>query len=95
MTTSVPLVAIADVQLRAVARVVGKITLVQVAPREGPIQVVARIDDGSGRVDAIFLGRRLMPGLDLGTTVELQGRVVAGGDVPRIFNPKFEVKCPA
>ena len=81
---------IADVQPRSVARIAGIVEGIRVRPREGVPAIEAVVTDGSGSVTAVWLGRRLLPGLQLGRKLTLEGRL--GGD-PRnlqIMNPRYE-----
>jgi len=81
---------IVDVQPRSVARIAGIVEGIRVRPREGVPAIEAVVTDGSGSVTAVWLGRRLLPGLQLGRKLTLEGRL--GGD-PRnlqIMNPRYE-----
>jgi hypothetical protein len=81
---------IADVKPRSVARIAGIVEGIRVRPREGVPAIEAVVTDGSGSVTAVWLGRRLLPGLQLGRKLTLEGRL--GGD-PRnmqIMNPLYE-----
>ena len=81
---------IADVRPRSVARIAGIVEGIRVRPREGVPAIEAVVTDGSGSVTAVWLGRRLLPGLQLGRKLTLEGRL--GGD-PRnmqIMNPRYE-----
>ena len=79
-----------DVKPRTVARVAGIVEGIRVRPREGVPAIEAVVTDGSGSVTAVWLGRRLLPGLQLGRRLVLEGRL--GGD-PRnlqLMNPLYE-----
>jgi len=81
---------IAQVSPRTVARVAGIVEGIRVRPREGVPAIEAVVTDGSGSVTAVWLGRRLLPGLQLGRKLILEGRL--GGD-PRnlqLMNPRYE-----
>ena len=84
-------VAIRDAVTRAVARIEGTVVSIQVAPLEGPCELVARIDDGTGILDSVFMGRRVIPGIEPGVHIGVHGTVVAADEAPRIFNPVYEL----
>lgn len=84
---------IAQASARTVIRVCGRIAHVEVAPLQGPSQLVARIDDGTGVLDAVFMGRRLIPGIRPGQRLAIEGRVVADESGMRIYNPRYELEC--
>ncbi|WP_062073558.1 OB-fold nucleic acid binding domain-containing protein [Demequina sediminicola] len=74
---------------RTEATVRGRIVALRVEPRDAAPQLTARVDDGTGRADMIFMGRRDIPGIEPGAVVTFAGRVSAAEDMPRIYNPKF------
>lgn len=86
-----PTVPMADVQARSVARVRGRIVAIHVEPAGSAPRLIARVEDGTGRMDAVFMGRRGIDGIEPGSTVALEGRVCAGEPVPRIYNPRYEL----
>jgi len=88
---SEPRVAIANVHPREHARVEGRIVAVRVEPHGAPPQFGVQVDDGSGRIDAIFLGRRSVPGIEPGGYVAIEGTVCAAQALPRMFNPTYEL----
>jgi hypothetical protein len=83
-------VRIADAPLRQPVRVAGVIRRMTVLPMEGREALQALISDGTGEVTAVFMGRRGIGGLSLGTRVVIEG--VPGehrGEI-RIVNPRLE-----
>ncbi|MFY9585848.1 MAG: OB-fold nucleic acid binding domain-containing protein [Actinomycetota bacterium] len=79
-----------DAQPRQTARVAGIVEGIRVRPREGVPAIEAVITDGSGSVTAVWLGRRVLPGLQLGRRIIVEGRF--GGDPKslQIMNPRYE-----
>jgi len=69
----------------------GRIAYIEVSPRDAPARLVVRLVDPTGSVDLVFLGRRVVAGLEPGAIVCVEGRVAAGEDVPLIFNPRYEL----
>ncbi|MDN4481592.1 OB-fold nucleic acid binding domain-containing protein [Demequina muriae] len=82
---------ISDLQPRAMAAIAGRIVSIQVEPRDAAPKLTARVDDGTGRVEAIFMGRRAIAGIEPGARIRLEGRVCATDALPRLYNPRFEL----
>jgi hypothetical protein len=85
---------IKDVAPRSVARIAGVVEGLRVRPREGVPAIEAVVNDGSGQVTAVWLGRRTISGLMLGARLVLEGRF--GGDPARLqlMNPTYEFSVP-
>lgn len=84
-------VPIAEAPTRRRARVAGEVRRITVLPMEGNESVEVVLSDGTGEMTAVFMGRRALPGLNLGTRVIVEG--VAGSQrdgTLRMVNPKFE-----
>ena len=86
---------IADVEPRKSARISGRVAAVRIEASDAPPQFAIQIDDGTGRIDAIFMGRRTVPGIEPGAHVALEGTVCASESLPRMFNPRYELLTPA
>ena len=86
---------IGDVHPRRLAKVAGRVVAVRIEPKDSAPQFTAQLDDGSGRIDAIFMGRRSVPGIEPGAHVSVEGTVCASHSLPRIFNPRYELITPA
>ncbi|MDQ2625349.1 MAG: OB-fold nucleic acid binding domain-containing protein [Actinomycetota bacterium] len=84
---------VAAVEPRSLARVTGVVRSVTVRPRAGVQAFEAELYDGSGSLRLLFLGRRQIPGLDVGRHLVAEGRVAEldGGRV--IFNPRYELRA--
>ena len=85
---------IRDVESRSVAIIAGVVEGLRVRPREGVQAIEATLTDGTGTVTAVWLGRRSIPGLNLGARLVLRGRL--GGDPSRLqmMNPAYEFAAP-
>jgi hypothetical protein len=70
----------------------GRISYVEVSPHDAPARLTLRVVDDSGAIDCIFLGRRLIAGLEPGAMVGFEGRIAPGDDVPVMFNPRYELR---
>ncbi len=65
-------------------------------PAEGAIPAVEiDLDDGSGRVRVVWLGRRRIPGIDPGRAMVVRGRLARADERPTIYNPRYELKPSA
>ncbi|WP_062133485.1 OB-fold nucleic acid binding domain-containing protein [Demequina aestuarii] len=82
---------ISDLQPRAMAAISGRIVSIQVEPRDAAPKLTARVDDGTGRVEAVFMGRRAIAGVEPGARIRLEGRICASDALPRLYNPRFEL----
>jgi hypothetical protein len=80
-----------EVTARLLERTGGRISYVEVSPHDAPARLTVRLVDPTGALDLVFLGRRIVPGLEPGATVCVEGRVAGSDDVPRIFNPRYEL----
>lgn len=90
-----PVATIGDVRPRHAAKVAGRVVAVRIEPKDSAPQFTAQLDDGTGRIDAIFMGRRSVPGIEPGAHVCVEGTVCASQSLPRIFNPRYELINPA
>jgi RecG-like helicase len=84
-------VPIAQAPMRVPVKLAGVVRRITVFPMEGNESLEAVVSDGTGEVTVVFMGRRVMPGLNLGTRVVVDG--VAGEQRDgsrRMVNPKFE-----
>jgi RecG-like helicase len=81
---------IRDVEARAVARVAGAVEVLRVRQRDGQPAIEAVVGDGTGTVTAVWLGRRAMPGLTLGSRLVLEGRFAGQQPKLQMLNPHYE-----
>jgi RecG-like helicase len=81
---------IAEVQLRSRAKVAGVVRRITVRPVEGYESLEALLSDGTGEIEIVWMGRRSIPGLSLGTRVVVDGVVGEARGQRRMVNPTFE-----
>lgn len=81
---------IVHVEPRTVARVAGVVEGLRVRPREGVPVIEATVSDGTGTVTAVWLGRRTIPGLRLGSRLVLEGRLGGRASNFQVVNPRYE-----
>jgi len=82
---------VARVRPRERAEVEGVLLSVTSRPSGGPPGVVARLSDGTGELDLVWLGRRHIPGIDPGRRLVAEGMVYSGRQRPTIFNPAYRL----
>lgn len=78
---------------RAKVRVHGTVTSVEIRPHDGACSLVARLSDGSGELDVMWMGRRSIPGIGVGTMLTVEGRVCVHDKRRTMFNPRYELAC--
>ncbi|WP_062464528.1 OB-fold nucleic acid binding domain-containing protein [Demequina soli] len=89
--TVTPVVTIAEVAPREIVHVAGRVVAIQVEPSDAPPAFTVRLDDGTGRIDAVFMGRREVPGIVPGARLHLEGRVCESEALKRLYNPRYEL----
>ncbi|MFN2613737.1 MAG: OB-fold nucleic acid binding domain-containing protein [Actinomycetota bacterium] len=85
---------ISDAKPREIARIAGVVETLRVRPREGVSAIEAAVSDGTGTVTAVWLGRRTIPGLQLGVRMVLRGRLGGGAENLQLMNPEYEFAAP-
>jgi hypothetical protein len=81
---------IAEAPSRSRAKIAGVVRRITVRPLEGYESLEALISDGTGEIEIVWMGRRSIPGLSLGTKVIVDGVVGQSRGERRIVNPTFE-----
>lgn len=84
-------VAIADAPYGRVVRISGDIASVILQPETNVRALEAEIDDGTGRLVVVWLGRDAIRGIEPGRGIIIEGRVVLLKDVRTMHNPKYEL----
>jgi len=69
----------------------GTVSRLESRPEGSAPAVEVKIDDGSGQVFVVWLGRRRIPGLFEGRHVVVHGRLNCVTDHPTIYNPRYEL----
>ncbi|TRW47138.1 OB-fold nucleic acid binding domain-containing protein [Georgenia yuyongxinii] len=87
----------AELAPRGRAKVTGVVAALTYRPRGESPALVARVFDGSGSIDLIFLGRRDVPGVDCGRRLVAEGMVSVEDGRRVMFNPDYHLlaKGPA
>lgn len=77
---------IGELQPRQRGTCVGVVEKIRLDPGR---QLSVTIEDGSGRLTAIFTGRSNLPGLELGAALRLTGTVAGSNGVAEMLNPSW------
>jgi hypothetical protein len=83
-------VRISDARPRTRVRIAGVVRRITIRPVEGFEALEAVIYDGTGEVAAVWLGRRSIPGLVLGSRLIIEGVIGKERDQLKMVNPTFE-----
>jgi len=84
-------VKIADAPLRESVKIAGVIKRMTVFPMEGKESLEALVSDGSGEAVVVFMGRRGISGLTLGTRVVVEGVLGEQRGTLKMINPHLEL----
>ena len=84
---------IADVQWRHRVRVTGTVSALRVQPVSGTCNLECTLVDHTGGISVLFLGRRTIPGIDIGTGMTVEGMVVDHHGRLAILNPVYEISA--
>ena len=83
-------VPIAQAPVRSRAKLAGVVRRITVRPLEGSESLEAIMFDGTGEVTVVWMGRRSIHGLNLGTRLIVEGMVAEQRSGRRVVNPTFE-----
>jgi RecG-like helicase len=81
---------IADAPVREPVKIAGVIKRMTVFPMEGKESLEALVSDGSGEAVVVFMGRRGIGGLTLGTKVVVDGVLGEQRGTLKMINPRLE-----
>jgi hypothetical protein len=82
---------IADAPDRERVKLRGTLKTVTLRPRGGVPALEAELDDGSGVITVVWLGRRRIAGISPGRSMEIQGRIGDHDGVRIMYNPRYEL----
>lgn len=69
----------------------GTIASLSVQPVDGTKWLEAELNDGSGSVTLIWMGRRSVPGIQAGSVLRVEGLISCSGKRRVIFNPRYQL----
>ena len=82
---------IANIQWREHVRIAGRVRSIRVQPLGGVPALECMVYDGTGAIAIVFLGRRRVAGIDVGTQLIAEGRVADHHGRLAILNPKYQL----
>jgi hypothetical protein len=82
---------IADAPDRERVKLRGVLRTVTLRPRAGVPALEAELDDGSGVITLVWLGRRRIAGIEPGRSIGVEGRIGAHDGVRVVYNPRYEL----
>jgi amino acid transporter len=85
-------VPIANVRYRDQVRVAGRVRSIRVAPMHEAPTLELEIDDGTASISAVFLGRRALAGVDVGTKLVAEGTIGLHRQRLALLNPVYELR---
>jgi len=83
--------SIADAPDRELVKLRGTLRTVTLRPRGGVPALEAELDDGSGVITIVWLGRRRIAGIGPGRSLQVQGRIGVHEGHRIIYNPRYEL----
>jgi hypothetical protein len=83
--------SIADAPDRERVTLRGALRTVTLRPRGGVPALEAELNDGSGVITVVWLGRRRIAGIEPGRAIEVQGRIGAYDGMRVMYNPRYEL----
>ena len=82
---------IAQARARVRARFEGEIRRVRIQPLAAVPTLVVMLEDGTGRLSALFMGRRGIAGVECGRRLAIEGTPVAGERGLTLYNPAYDL----
>lgn len=82
---------LADAPMRTPVRLHGTITMVTINPRGVNRWLEAVVDDGTGEVTLIWMGRRVVRGIEPGRRLEVVGPITLFEGRRAIYNPNYSL----
>jgi RecG-like helicase len=86
-------VRIGEAPMRGHVKIAGVIKRITVFPMEDHETLEAVVSDGTGQVTIVFMGRRGIGGLSLGTRVVVEGVLGDQRGKIRMINPRLELSA--
>jgi hypothetical protein len=83
--------SIADAPDRERVTLRGALRTVTLRPRAGIPALEAELNDGSGVITVVWLGRRRIAGIEPGRAIKVEGRIGAYDGVRVMYNPRYEL----
>jgi hypothetical protein len=85
-------VPIASARARVRARFEGDVRKIRIQPLAAVPTLEVMLDDGTGRLTALFMGRRGIAGIECGRRIAIEGTPVAGERGLTLYNPAYDLR---
>jgi hypothetical protein len=85
-------VPIASARPRVRARFEGDVRKIRIQPLAAVPTLEVMLDDGTGRVTALFMGRRGIAGIECGRRIAIEGTPVSGERGLTLYNPAYDLR---
>lgn len=72
-------------------RLQGRLSTVTLSPRASRRWLEGQMQDGTGVVTLVWMGRATIPGIEAGRMIQVSGRLARRGRDRVIFNPRYEL----
>jgi hypothetical protein len=79
-------------QPRVRGRFAGEVRRIRIQPRASVPTLELQLSDGSGRLLALFMGRREIPGVGCGSRLVIEGTPVVTDRGLTLYNPAYELR---
>jgi len=83
-----------DARPRARVVITGTVVETQVVNRGNSAGYRCTLEDGSGELDILFLGRSSVPGFSMGTRCSVEGVALSENDRMTVWNPLYRFEAP-
>jgi hypothetical protein len=84
-------IPMASAKARVRARFEGDVRKIRIQPQAAVPTLEVVLDDGTGRVTALFMGRRGIAGIECGRRLAIEGTPVAGERGLTLYNPAYDL----
>ncbi len=81
----------ARARARVPARFVGDVRRIRIQPLAVVPTLEVQLDDGTGRIAALFMGRRGITGIECGRRLAIEGTPVASERGLTLYNPAYDL----
>jgi RecG-like helicase len=85
-------VPMATARARVRARFEGDVRKIRIQPLAAVPTLEVVLDDGTGRLTALFMGRRGIAGVECGRRLTIEGTPVAGERGLTLYNPAYDLR---
>jgi hypothetical protein len=86
-----PVTPMSEARARVRARFEGQIRRIRIQPHAAVPMLEVVLEDDSGRVSALFMGRRGIAGVQCGSRLAIEGTPVAGDRGLTLYNPAYDL----